>query len=235
MRLLNLKLGLHDSSGGAPPAPPSPIDIPSLVSWHDATDASTITSAGSGKVSQWADKSGNNHTFTQGTGANRPTTGTRTQNSLNVLDFNTGDRMAMSAFPSTEAQVNTIYIAAAFDSTAGSQYMIDGIDAANRNGLLITSSNFTALSGAFLTHGAADTSFHIFKIVYNGGASVVGVDGSDTTGNAGTQGTNGLTIGAAYNGIFGANGIIGEVLFFNDSLSAGDELSIETYLARWGT
>jgi hypothetical protein len=54
--------------------------------WLDASDSATIT-ASSGLVSQWNDKSGNSNNFTA-TGASRPTTGTRTINSLNTLDFN---------------------------------------------------------------------------------------------------------------------------------------------------
>jgi hypothetical protein len=42
-------------------------------------------------VSQWDDKSGNGRNVTQGTGASQPTTGTRTINGLNVLDFDGND------------------------------------------------------------------------------------------------------------------------------------------------
>jgi hypothetical protein len=63
----------------------SPLDLsPDL--WLDAADTATITES-SGAVSQWNDKSGNGRNFTQSTGAAQPTTGTRTQNGLNVLDF----------------------------------------------------------------------------------------------------------------------------------------------------
>jgi hypothetical protein len=58
--------------------------------WLDAADTTTIT-ASSGSVSQWNDKSGNGRNFTQGTGGNQPTTGTRTLNGLNVLDFDGTD------------------------------------------------------------------------------------------------------------------------------------------------
>lgn len=73
--------------GNTPPGPP-PVPIPSdMVLWLDATDAATITDAGSGAVSAWADKSSSGLTFTQATGTNRPTTGIRTINGLNVLNF----------------------------------------------------------------------------------------------------------------------------------------------------
>ncbi|MAE51792.1 MAG: hypothetical protein CMH27_08275 [Micavibrio sp.] len=61
-----------------------------LPLWLDASDESTITES-SGNVSQWDDKSGNNnHATASGT---EPTTGTVTINSLNALDFTTGQRM----------------------------------------------------------------------------------------------------------------------------------------------
>jgi hypothetical protein len=53
--------------------------------WLDAADLSTITESG-GAVSQWNNK-GSLGNFTQGTGANQPTTGVSTLNSLNVIDF----------------------------------------------------------------------------------------------------------------------------------------------------
>lgn len=65
----------------------SPTDIAALKTWHDASDTATITDAGGGAVSAWADKSGNSRTFTQPTSARRPTTGVTTLNGLNVLDF----------------------------------------------------------------------------------------------------------------------------------------------------
>jgi hypothetical protein len=64
----------------------SPLDIaPDL--WLDASDASTITDAGGGAVSEWRDKSGHGVPFGMGIPSWRPITGTRTQNGLNVIDF----------------------------------------------------------------------------------------------------------------------------------------------------
>jgi len=65
-----------------------PSDLLGLELWLDASDASTITSSGSpATVSQWDDKSGNARNVTQGTAANQPTTGSTTQNGLNVISF----------------------------------------------------------------------------------------------------------------------------------------------------
>lgn len=65
-----------------------PSDLLGLELWLDASDTSTITSSGSpATVSQWDDKSGNARNVTQGTAANQPTTGSTTQNNLNVISF----------------------------------------------------------------------------------------------------------------------------------------------------
>jgi len=54
--------------------------------WFDAADEDSITESG-GAVSQWDDKSGKANHLTQGTEADKPTSGTRTLNGLNVIDF----------------------------------------------------------------------------------------------------------------------------------------------------
>ncbi len=69
--------------------------------WLDPSDQSTIT-ASSTLADEWRDKKGNGIKATA-TGSNRPATGTRTINSLNVIDFNnnssTTHQMILSAVP----------------------------------------------------------------------------------------------------------------------------------------
>ncbi len=49
-----------------------PRSLGSLVLWLDASDSSTLTFATGAKISQWADKSGNNNHFYQATGLRQP-------------------------------------------------------------------------------------------------------------------------------------------------------------------
>lgn len=66
----------------------SPADIPGLFRWYDASDAATITSAGSpARVSSWADKAGSGSPLAQATGGQQPKTGANTQNGLNIFEF----------------------------------------------------------------------------------------------------------------------------------------------------
>ena len=63
-----------------------PTNLTNLALWLDASDTASITHV-AGAVSQWNDKSGNNNHALQSSAAAKPTTGTRTQNGLNVIDF----------------------------------------------------------------------------------------------------------------------------------------------------
>lgn len=79
----------------------SPSNLPNLALWLDASDTATISLSGSA-VTQWNDKSGNSRNFTQSTSTNRPSSGTRTQNSLNIIDFDgTDDRLVSTSTIST--------------------------------------------------------------------------------------------------------------------------------------
>jgi hypothetical protein len=69
-----------------------PTNISGLKFWYDASDTATITDAGSGAVSNWADKSSNNFDLIQTSAGLRPTTGAATLNGLNVITF-AGDSM----------------------------------------------------------------------------------------------------------------------------------------------
>jgi hypothetical protein len=77
-----------------------PTDAPSVFSWHDAVDSSTITHVANG-VSAWADKSGGGHTMTQATAGDRPTTNVDTINGMNVIRGDVDDvlRWSGAAFP----------------------------------------------------------------------------------------------------------------------------------------
>lgn len=58
--------------------------------WYDAADTSTISISGSA-VTQWNDKGFAGVNLTQGTAANRPTSGTTTLNGKNVIAFDGND------------------------------------------------------------------------------------------------------------------------------------------------
>jgi hypothetical protein len=99
--------------------PFDPTSISGCKLWLDAADTSTISLSGSA-VTQWDDKSGNSRTFTQGTSGNRPSSGTRSQNGRNVLDFDGGDFLNSTAAASvwkflSDGTENTIFLVATSD------------------------------------------------------------------------------------------------------------------------
>jgi len=89
--------------------------------WLDASDTATITESGNA-VSAWTDKSVNAYVFQQTTATSKPTTNTRTINSLNVIDFDgTNDELVGTAATSTwnffhNATGGTIFFACIADS-----------------------------------------------------------------------------------------------------------------------
>jgi len=98
-QLLNQIAAIH--SVIAAPAPFNPTSIAGCQLWLDASDTATISLSGSA-VTQWNDKSGNSRNFAQSTSGNRPLSGTRSQNSLNIIDFDgTDDRLVSSSAAST--------------------------------------------------------------------------------------------------------------------------------------
>jgi hypothetical protein len=97
----------------------TPASIANLKAWYDASDTGTITASGSA-VTQWNDKSGNAYNVTQGTAAQRPVTGTRTQNGLNMIDFQSNDVLVAATASDWTFMSNatgcTVFVAAFYDT-----------------------------------------------------------------------------------------------------------------------
>lgn len=88
----------------------SPLDIPDLAGWWDASDTTTITEA-SGSVSQIDDKSGNNRNLVQSLLADQPATGTATVNGLNVLSYDGDDWLrASTTFATTASGITMVAV-----------------------------------------------------------------------------------------------------------------------------
>lgn len=82
------------------PAPTfTPAALPSVQAWLDGSDAAAVTQTG-GVVSHLRDKSGKLNHFSQATVANRPETGVRTVNGLNVITARSGAKQ-LTATPFT--------------------------------------------------------------------------------------------------------------------------------------
>ena len=232
MTAIDLGISLTSPIGGAGGF--SPLDLGPVL-WLDASDTSTITESG-GVVSQWDDKSGNGYDVTQGTAAAQPSSGTRTLNSLNVIDFGGNDYMQV-AFGTTYTQPNTVFLVGQFD-TGLSVTMFDGDDATNRNLFSYSSTEpaWRMFAGSSVTGGTADSNAHVFRLVYNGASSTGHVDAVATiSGNPGGASIDGCTVGSNYAGTFNLDGFIAEVIVVDGTLTAGQIADTESYLAnKWG-
>ena len=210
----------------------SPLDL-SPVLWLDASDTSTITEVG-GAVSQWDDKSGNGNDVTQGTAAAQPTSGTRTLNGLNVLDFDGNDLLQSGNF-SSALTARTIFGVAVSDQTASIAYVVDGNVLNNRSAVGISGAGYRLYQGIGINAGTSDTSSHIYRAVFDA-TDTLHIDGVSTiSGDAGSESMTGATIGAAPSGVLPWDGTIAEVIVIDGTLTAGEISLTESYLAnKWG-
>ena len=231
-----MRLGLGISipgTSGLVQAAFSPLDLSPVV-WLDASDTSTITEVG-GAVSQWDDKSGNGNDVVQATAALQPTTGTRTVNSLNVLDF-TSDALSVS-YASSINQPGYVFLVASFDSLPASTMILFDSNTGTRWQLYkSTSNNWTMNGGSIVTGSAADTNVNVITATFDGASSSVYVNQvSKVSGDAGSSAMTGLVVGAG--AALGANhdGIIAEMIIVSGTLTAGEISDTESYLAdKWG-
>lgn len=231
----------------------SPLDIPNLLAWYDATDASTITETG-GLVDAWSDKSGNGNTLTQAVAGNRPGTGTQTINGLNAIEFpGTDEFLEISPFAPTpnltmafvfnvvSVSNNADSIISFNDNLAGNDdFQID----ANNNSQFFGDFNSSGLgtippvqsptnletidTGLIYRLSTADSSVRLFN---------ANVEIASDVGN--------------YNGLLSANqdfkmGInrgsnqflkvnIGEVIFYNRDITASERTQLFDYFnSKWG-
>jgi hypothetical protein len=233
----------------------SPLSLnPAL--WLDAADTTTITES-SGSVSQWDDKSGNGRNFTQANGANQPTTGTLTLNSLNAIDFNGTSDFLVSAATSLVSPTDgtfTVFAVVLPDTTIGIRFILNGDEsnAGNRppqflrtNGTSIESvrvSNFSnvvstavaqktsAVSASVAVLAQSRLTTSVIEATVDGAAvaSAAALDGSTATARV-------VTLGARSGGGF-FNGVMCELIAYPFAMSDPDVLQVETYLRnKWGT
>jgi len=126
-------LGILASSKLGAPAEP----VAGYKAWYDASDTATITVSGSA-VTQWNDKSANGYNLTQGTSANRPSSGTRTINSLNVIDFDgTNDSLSASTAANwtflNNAGGSSIFMVVLSDTTATERFIFSTAQSSSSN------------------------------------------------------------------------------------------------------
>lgn len=136
-----------------------PRKLPNLKLWLDASDTSTISVSGS-DVTQWTDKSTNAYTFTQATAAYRPQSGTRTQNSRNVIDWGTNDRLVSTNSAGTwkflhDGTDHTIFFAFKSDANGSTQFVLNTNNGSSANVGMQGYKTSADAWGHFITRGVS--------------------------------------------------------------------------------
>jgi lysophospholipase L1-like esterase len=228
----------------------SPDDIFGLALWLDASDTTTITDAGSGAVSAWADKSGFSRNFTQGTGANRPTTGLNTINGKNVLKFDgTNDFLtAPASIYGFSNAANTI-IAVVRPNVKQIANIIAGADGGTSRWRLLASdasnayvggSNSTTgvVAGATVPAPIAGELATITSVFQTTSSTVTagksGALGAPAAGDVFTMTT--ARIGSATSGVQFLNADLAELIIYSRALNNSELNQIGAYLRdKWGS
>jgi hypothetical protein len=219
----------------------SPLSIPGLALWLDASDASTLfqddagttpAAADTDPVGYWGDKSGNARHAIQATAGSKPTLQTGELNGKNVIRWDTGD-LLVSTFGGTLAQPNTVWIIAKGAGT----YYCDGIDGANRHAIFYDSALLSMFAGAQIdAAGITPTDWSVLTARFNTAASNFRHNGvSKVTGDPGANALTGLTVGNRNGGGANAlNGDIAEIIVAAGAASAATVSAVESYLnTKW--
>ncbi|MBI1301964.1 MAG: hypothetical protein GC137_09970 [Alphaproteobacteria bacterium] len=225
-----------------------PTDITGLDLWLDAADTSTISET-SNVVTQWRDKSGNDHHANPYVGAAEPDSGTRTYNEKNVLDFQTPGEVLDVLYPNLNHLSNadnTVIIVMCSDSNSQSGYALGGeaSGGADRFFMGVQSGGIRVWNGyntgAWIDSPFNDTNPHI--VVQNknttetyGYFDGVLMDDAPRPANL-TDNLGSLTIGAMNAaGNNDLDGWIGEILIYDSVLGSAELNQVYAYLAlKWG-
>lgn len=216
----------------------NPKSISGLEAWYAADVASSITIETG--VKQWNDLSGKGRHLVQNTTNNQPAHNSVTLNGKPAVTFDgTNDSLRATAF--SVAQPNHYFIVCRFEVISGGARIADGRSGSGSRGgeFFDYFGNMAIFAGSLLSvsvTNADQTSFGIWDSAFDGSSSAIRLRKSykSSTGNAGTNGLAGLTLGADGNATAGsfANCSIAEFLLFSRSLPVTEADKIRTYLGK---
>lgn len=215
----------------------TPSEIISSI-WLDASDKSTITHS-SGSVSQWSDKSGNDANATQGTGSKQPTTGTRTLNGLNVIDFDraTANNLEIANIPYGTTDEFMIFTVGKFDTTTSYEFFIQG-RYASRSGIGLFGDLYRSVvaGNSYITSTKITTNPSLLSLCVDNGTNVdFLLNGTSIDTQTGTYSiTNQQADIGSQTDLYHLDGYIAEIIV-TSHCTLIDRQRIEGYLAhKWG-
>jgi len=213
--------------------------------WWDTTDESTITTAAGG-VSSWADKSGMGNSLIQATEGDRPDTGVREINDLNVFDCDGDGHLEGNVTLPSDGNM-TFFGIYVIDSLANANDSVFCVDATNDLQFASDSTvdfdgeiNQSNIGDDVVLSGGPFNGPSTFSVVMDFTSQVyyVNIDGIKRTPDVLYDDTldTSQTFGAFRNrgGIRHPNGAFGEFLIVPD-VSTATIQKVEGYLAwKWG-
>jgi hypothetical protein len=214
--------------------------VPGLEHWIKADDLATLYQdsskvlpvTGDGDpVGAWTDQVANE--YTQATTAAKPTyrASVAALGNQPALQFDGGDYL-QGVWSALISQPITYFVVGQLTTVGANYYVVDGNDASDRVVFLALSTDDWAInSGSSITGGTPDTDAHIFTIKHNT-TSTLYIDGATIlSGDTGAGGTDGLTIGARFNGDDPMIGYVAESLWYAAGLTNSQLNTVQNYLA----
>lgn len=206
----------------------SPIESLAAVAHtqYDATAQSSGLTDGDPVVSL-TDQTGNSRTASQATSSKRAVKRTRGTGLVTWEFDGTDDEYKTSSFTGITNPLTVVALAKYDDIDTNQHRLFDGI--ASVGGLIIytITNTWTMFSGALISDGADDGNWHVFVGVFNGASSSLYVDGgvAAATGNTGSEGLSGITVGASHAASTFWDGDQNFASFYNGNLYA-DNLAL---------
>lgn len=229
----------------------SPLDIPGLKLWLDASNAATLwqdtagttpATADGDPVGRWDDLSGQGNNATQGAASAQPALRLAIQGGRNVVRFDgVNDVIATALFGAALSQPTTIFVVYRNIPTSGTKPVFDGGATGGRQQFVAHGpSNAYIYAGTILNgSGQLDgASCRVVSALFNGASSQFWANGvSQGSGNAGIQALGRLALmsdsvagGSAY-----TSGDICEVAVYSGALTAQQRARWESYaMSKWG-
>lgn len=239
----------------------SPNKSNGLKLWMDASDKGTIIDSG-GSVIRWISKSNVTNIARQTVSSKRPTTGTRTINGLNVIDFDGfDDNLVLDNQPIVGTEARTIIVVGLGDSAVSANIFIALSHTTITNGDLyrVAAQIRLSISGAFkeFANDGIDDGINPGILIftnqansnltsdannfqaYKNGALITSTSDNNPGTTIDTQSVSDAVIGDEGTGINTGpdrlNGVIAEIIIYDRVLSLAERQENESYLSnKWG-
>ena len=222
----------------------TPSEIPNLLLWLDAADASTFAFSSGINVSQWNDKSGNGYNFTT-------TSGTPTYTSSAPLTkcvvFNSDRTTDVMTTSTAFNQPITVFVVSTQRGSGNGDFAwilsTPGLSSPFTQLAYVQNNLVVEANAAFSPSSPAATFVNpttgIYTLVLNGASTTLTRDGAFPTGflTNTPPGFNGIRLGASWGSPTGVYNIAdyAEILFYSSALSSISCQQVEGYLAwKWG-